>query len=205
MDCEVSIRDGSWGAITKRSPEDRLWIGCFRNPGFDLLGMLSSFRVAQMTASHANTRRWQRYPEELRVRILPCSRLPAIAVPGRGAGLSQGGMALHAGVDMELDDLVEIEFPTPHPVRVMAAVRNRNGRCFGLEFVARLHGQTGGLPKNRPPALPEPHAKVAGSVKIADPPLVEKVFAALDRKLLEIARVRREIEALIVAAPLLAE
>jgi len=158
-----------------------------------------------MTTSQANTRRWQRYPEELRVRILPCSRLPAIAVPGRGARLSQGGMALQAGVDMELDDLVEIEFPTPHPVRVMAAVRNRNGRCFGLEFLARLQGQTGGVPKNRPPALLEPHAKVAGSVKIADPALVEKVFAALDRKLLEIARVRREIEALIVAAPLLAE
>lgn len=51
-----------------------------------------------MTASHTNTRRWQRYPEDLRVRILPCSRLPAIAVTGRGTGLSQGGMALHAEV-----------------------------------------------------------------------------------------------------------
>jgi hypothetical protein len=51
-------------------------------------------------------------------------------------------MALHAGVDMELDDLVEIEFPTPHPVKVRAAVRNRSGRYFGLEFLARLHGQT---------------------------------------------------------------
>ena len=158
-----------------------------------------------MTAPHTNTRRWQRHPEELQVRVLPCSRLPAIAVPGRGTRLSQGGMTLHAGVDMELDDLVEIEFPTPHPVRVMAAVRNRNGRCFGLEFLARLHGQTGGLPKNRPPALPEPHAKIADNVKITDPALVKKIFAALDRKLLEIARVRREIEALIVAAPLLAE
>ena len=158
-----------------------------------------------MTAPHANARRWQRYPEELRVRVLPCSRLPAIAVAGRGAGLSQGGMALHAGVDLELDDLVEIEFPTPHPVRVMAAVRNRNGRCFGLEFVARLHGQTGGLPKDRPPALPEPHAKIADDEKIADPALVRKIFAALDRKLLEIARVRREIEALTVAVPLLGE
>lgn len=158
-----------------------------------------------MTACHANVRRWQRYPEELRVRILPCSRLPAIAVTGRGTGFSQGGMALHAGVDMELEDLVEIEFPTPHPVRVMAAVRNRNGRCFGLEFLARLHGQTGGLPKDRPPALTLPRAKVADGVNITDPALVEKVFAALDQKLLEIARVRREIEALIIAAPLLAE
>ena len=47
-------------------------------------------------------------------------------------------MALHAGVDMELDDLVEIEFPTPRPVRVMATVRNRNGRYFELEFVLPL-------------------------------------------------------------------
>jgi len=47
--------------------------------------------------------------------------------------------------------------------------------------------------------------KVAGSVKIADAALAKKIFAALDRKLLQIARVRREIEALIVAAPLLAE
>jgi hypothetical protein len=159
-----------------------------------------------MTASHTNTRRWQRYPEELRVRILPCSRLPAIAVTGRGTGLSQGGMALHAGVDIELDDLVEIEFPTPHPVKVIATVRNRNGRYFGLEFLARLRGQTGGLPKNRPPALLKPlkpHAKIADNLKITDPALVKKILAALDRKLIEITRVQREIEALIIAAPLL--
>jgi hypothetical protein len=114
-------------------------------------------------------------------------------------------MALHAEVDMELDDLVEIEFPTPHPVKVMATVRNRNGRYFGLEFLARLHGQADGLPKNRPPAIPKPHAKIADNVKITDPALVKKISAALDRKLLEITRVRREIEALIIAAPLLAE
>ena len=158
-----------------------------------------------MNASHTNTRRWQRYPEDLRVHILPCSRLPAIAVTGRATGLSQGGMALHAGVDMELDDLVEIEFLTPHPVKVMATVRNRNGRYFGLEFLARLHGQADGLRKNRPPALPKPHAKVANNVKVTDLPLENKILAALDRKFLEITRVRKEIEALIIAAPLLAE
>ena len=156
-----------------------------------------------MTASHTNTRRWHRYPEELRVRILPCSRLPAIALTGRGTGLSQGGMALHVGVDMELDDLVEIEFPTPHPVKVIATVRNRSGRHFGLEFLARLHGQTGGLPKNRPPALLKPHAEITDNVNTIDPALVKKIFVALDRKLLEIRRVQREIEALVIAAPLL--
>jgi hypothetical protein len=158
-----------------------------------------------MTASHTNTRRWQRHPEELQVRVLPCSRLPAIAVPGRGTRLSQGGMALHAGVDMELDDLVEIEFPTPHPVKVMATVRNRDGRYFGLEFLARLHGQTAGLPKNRRPTRPSPPAKIADNVKITHRALVKRIFAVLDRKLLEIAHVRTEIEALIIVAPLLGE
>jgi hypothetical protein len=158
-----------------------------------------------MTTFHTNTRRWQRYPGGLPVRILPCSRLPAIAVTGRGTGLSQGGMALYAGGDMKPDDLVEVEFPTPQRLKVMAAVRNRNGHYFGLEFLARLHGQPSGLRKNRPPAFPKPPAKIAGNVKITDPASVKKVFAALDRKLREITRVQREIEALIIAVPLLAE
>lgn len=157
-----------------------------------------------MTGSHANIRRWQRHPVELPVRILPCSRLPATAVAGRGTGLSQGGMALDARVDMEPDDLIEVEFPTPHPVRVMATVRNRNGHRFGLEFLA-VPGQPGSLPKNRTAAPPKPLARVAGNGDVADPPSVKKVLAALDQKLLEIARVQSEIDALLIAAPLLAE
>ena len=157
-----------------------------------------------MTAPPANIRRWQRHPVQLPVRILPCSRLPAIAVAGRGTGLSQGGMALYAGVDMEPDDLIEVEFPTPHPVRVMATVRNRSGHRFGLEFLA-LPGQPGGLPKNPMAALPVPLARITGNGDVADPPSVKKVLAALDRKLLEISRLQREIDALRTAAPLLAE
>jgi PilZ domain len=90
-----------------------------------------------MTTSHTNTRRWQRYPVELPVRIIPCSRLPATAVTGLGTGFNQGGMALYTGVDMEPDDLIEVEFPTSHPLKVMAAVRNRSGHYFGLEFLAK--------------------------------------------------------------------
>jgi PilZ domain len=157
-----------------------------------------------MTASHATIRRWQRHPVELPVRILPCSRLPASAVAGRGTGLSQGGMALYAVVDMEPDDLIEVEFPTPHPVRVMATVRNRSGHRFGLEFLA-LPGQPGGRPKNPQAALPKPPARIAGNVEVVDPPSVKKVLAALDQKLLEIARLQREIDALLIAAPLLSE
>jgi hypothetical protein len=158
-----------------------------------------------MTTSHKNTRRWQRYPVDLPVRFLPCSRLPAIAVTGRGTELSQGGMALYTGVDMEPDDLMEVEFLTPHPWKVMATVRNRSGHYFGLEFLAKLSRPASGVPKSRPPALPQPPAKIAANENIPDFPLVTKVFAALDRKSLEITRVQREIDALLIAARLLAD
>jgi PilZ domain len=99
--------------------------------------MFCSFRVTEMTTSRRNTRRWKRYQVELPVRILPCSRLPAIAVTGLGTGFNQGGMALHIGVDMEPDDLIEVEFPTSHPLKVMATVRYRSGNYFGLEFLVK--------------------------------------------------------------------
>jgi hypothetical protein len=107
-------------------------------------------------------------------------------------------MALYTGVDMEPDDLIEVQFPAPNRVRVMAAVRNRSGHRFGLEFLA-LPKQPGGLPKK-----PTAHAE-SGREDVADPPSVKKVLAALDRKLLEIARVQKEIDALLIANPLLAK
>ena len=159
-----------------------------------------------MSTSATNTRRWQRHPTmDLPVRILPCSRLPAIAMTGRGTELSQDGMALYSGVDLEPDDLIEVEFLVPDPLRVMATVRNRSGYYFGLEFLAVLPQQASRLPKNRPSSLPKPPAKIAGNENIADPPLMKKVFAALHRKSLEIKRVQREIDALLTAAVLLAE
>jgi hypothetical protein len=206
MDFQVSIGASSSGAATtKSSHEDGPWISCIRNTRFSQCSILSSFPITEMISSHTSTRRWQRYPVDLPVRILPCSRLPATAVTGRGTELSQGGMALYIGVDMAPDDLMEVEFLSPHPFKVMATVRNRSGHHFGLEFLARLSRQASGLPKNRPPALPRPPAKIAGNESVTDSPLVRRVFAAIDRKSLEITRVQREIDALLIAARLLAE
>lgn len=49
-------------------------------------------------------------------------------------------MALYTGVDMEINDLVEIEFLTPEPLKVMATVRTRSGYLFGLAFLALRTG-----------------------------------------------------------------
>ncbi len=121
---------------------------------------------------------------------------------GRGTELSHGGMALHTGIDLEPDDLLEVEFRIPDPLRVMATVRNRSGYYFGLEFLAVLPQQASRLPKNRPSSLPKPPAKIAGNENITDAHLIKKVFAALHRKALEIKRVQREIDALLTAAAL---
>jgi hypothetical protein len=60
---------------------------------------------------------------------------------GRATALSQGGMALYTGADMELNDLIEIEFLIPEPLKVMATVRSRSGYRFGLAFLALRTGQ----------------------------------------------------------------
>ncbi len=47
-------------------------------------------------------------------------------------------MALYVGIHLEPGDLMEVEFDTPHRVRVAGIVRSKVGYCFGLEFLTPL-------------------------------------------------------------------
>ena len=47
-------------------------------------------------------------------------------------------MGLYAGILVKPGDLLEVEFGIPCRFRMMAVVRQRNGYCFGLEFIAPL-------------------------------------------------------------------
>ena len=92
-----------------------------------------------MTTAMANTalistRRWPRYHASLPVLIAGRgeSRKP---VPGLACEISQGGMALYGGVDLQPGDLMEVEFQTSGKLRMAGVVRNRSGFCFGLEFL----------------------------------------------------------------------
>jgi len=93
---------------------------------------------AQMRFSPANTRRWQRHLVDLPVRILPGNGISQTPLPGRGSEISEGGMALYVGIQLEPGDLMEVEFETPHCVRVAGIVRSKVGYCFGLEFLTPL-------------------------------------------------------------------
>jgi hypothetical protein len=85
-----------------------------------------------------NTRRWQRHPVKLPVRIITATDISEIAVPGLTTEISRGGMALYGGVPLQPGDLMQVEFETSNRVRVAASIRDRNGYCFGLEFLGLL-------------------------------------------------------------------
>lgn len=84
------------------------------------------------------TRRWERFPIDIQVAITVCNGVAQLLVPGLGLELSKGGMSLCAGADLNPGDLTEVEFKTIGRTRVIAIVRNRNGYCFGLEFLTEL-------------------------------------------------------------------
>ncbi|MGA8489385.1 MAG: PilZ domain-containing protein [Terriglobales bacterium] len=155
-----------------------------------------------------NTRRWPRYQVKLPVRIITPNDASEIVVPGLTTEISRGGMALYGGVPLQPGDLMEVEFQTSKHLRVAASVRDRNGYCFGLEFLGLLPSEDG---ENTEQAL----AGMAGAyalgrgVEIGFNPVAEPVVrgedealtlflkrheAYLRQKELEIKRWRYEIQ-----------
>ena len=140
-----------------------------------------------MLSSSLNTRRWPRHRVDLPVRIvIPNGRLTS-TVAGRATEISGSGMALHSTLGLKPGDLMQVEFPTSNPSGVMAVVRNHKDDCFGVEFLKQLPSRDKTLNKSN---------------RSCDP---KTLFAGLRRKKLEIMQVQREIEALNLAIPLLAD
>jgi hypothetical protein len=89
-------------------------------------------------AASPNTRRWNRLPVDMPVRVVTSKGFSTTVVTGRGTELSEGGMVLYAGILLNPGDLLEIEFDMPIHSCMPAIVRSRNGFCFGLEFITPL-------------------------------------------------------------------
>jgi len=89
-------------------------------------------------ASPPNTRRWDRLPVDMPVKVVTSKGFSTTVVMGRGTELSEGGMVLYAGILLNPGDLLEVEFDMPIHSRLPAIVRSRNGFCFGLEFITPL-------------------------------------------------------------------
>jgi len=86
-----------------------------------------------------NTRRWPRHHLDVPIRVIVHSDSKTSVIQGRGNELSEGGMALTAGVELRPGDQTEIEFTPPFwaaHIRIRGIVRNRTGYRYGMEFVA---------------------------------------------------------------------
>lgn len=158
-----------------------------------------------MIMSSTQTRIWPRHQVDLPVRIAPANHVSEIRVPGLATELSRTGVAIYAGIDLGLGDLMEVEFESSRRLRVVAAVRNRSGYCFGLAFVAVLglssHEQ--GLVQAEPPAencnVESPSSSPAlraQAVRTQDrliAIILQRHEAFLRQKELEISRTRAEL------------
>ena len=89
--------------------------------------------------SQVSTRRWQRHHVDLPVSVVLLDGMSRMVVPGRATEISEGGMALYAGlIRPKPGDLMEVEFQAPSYARVAGIIRNRACFCFGLEFLTPL-------------------------------------------------------------------
>ena len=152
-----------------------------------------------------STRRWPRHHVDLSVRVIALNGILTTPVSARGSEISRAGMALHATVASKPGDLMQLQFPTSTPSRVKALVRNRTGECLGLEFVTQLppdneaRDRSGFLPSSVLGGSPELRKSVCDSCN------PQTLYAGLRRKQEELRQVQREIEALNMAIPLLAD
>jgi PilZ domain len=88
--------------------------------------------------SPANTRRSRRYQVDLPVRVFLQDGTSSLEIPGRGTEISERGMALYAGIQKQLGDIIDLEFQSPGHHRTTGKIRSRSGYCYGLEFVTPL-------------------------------------------------------------------
>jgi len=89
--------------------------------------------------SYRQTRRWTRHKVDVPIRIIVQRASKTSLFDGRSNELSEGGMALTAGVELNPGDLVDVEFTPPYsgsPIRHRGVVRNRMGYRYGIEFLA---------------------------------------------------------------------
>jgi hypothetical protein len=93
----------------------------------------------QPSISFARKRRWQRSKIDVPIRLIFWNSLhTAKIVDARGRDMSEGGMAVFAGVELRVGDIIEVEFTPAYsgqPLRVKAEVRNRRGYSYGIEFL----------------------------------------------------------------------
>ena len=168
--------------------------------------------------TYTKARRWQRYQMDAPVQVVLWDGTARVRVPGRVAEISAGGMGLYAGIHLQPNEPLEIEFLTPAKTKVIGFVRSCSGCFLGLEFVTPLPVQddsrqerkltvVGRAEPRAPRQQVNQHSNNTSGAREAVPPAVQLFrrthSACLRQKEQQMQRLRDEIEALRRAAGLL--
>ena len=73
-----------------------------------------SSTVAGEKVIHPVARRWTRHKLDVPIRVIVHLEDKSRVISGRGKEISEGGMAVFAGVELHVGDKIEIEFTPPH-------------------------------------------------------------------------------------------
>ena len=99
--------------------------------------------MAAETLPHQIKRRSMRYKIDVPLRIILHKTDKTVIREGRGRELSEHGVCVMVGVELEVGEEIEIEFTPPYsgePIRVVSTVRNRDGYRYGCEFMPEVQG-----------------------------------------------------------------
>lgn len=86
----------------------------------------------------ATVRRWKRYHVDVRLKVSYKKDGKVTVAFGQGSDVSEGGMAGYIPIEQTKGDYIDIEMTLPYsptPIKVKAAIRNRNGFRYGLEYI----------------------------------------------------------------------
>jgi hypothetical protein len=99
--------------------------------------------VPPQIASFPVKRRSVRFRIDVPLQIIIRKTDKTVIREGRGREMSEHGVCVMVGEELKLGEEIEIEFTPPYsgePIRVVSAVRNRDGYRYGCEFVRSVQG-----------------------------------------------------------------
>jgi hypothetical protein len=106
--------------------------------------MVGSQTGAGVSPSYLSQRRSVRYKLDVPLRVILHKEDASLVRDGRGTELSETGMCVMVGMELNLGIELEIEFTlsfSGEPIRVAGAVRNRDRYRYGCEFIPDGQGE----------------------------------------------------------------
>lgn len=98
--------------------------------------------LSNMAADHGQgreTRKFQRYRVDIRLRMITGPANNNRTIFARGSNISEGGLRAFVPADLALGDMVTIELILPYSdkkISVRGMLRNREGFSYGVEYAA---------------------------------------------------------------------